>query len=780
MNVISNRITYNPASGYDANNQKVATIKTWAQYPLINGAFSNLEVSATVQDPSFSPPSKLTVRSFAYGGDKLPSDFAPYKVSGTTVSLDTPTIFPAGDYYVTQTNDSDYTTTYSADCNSSGYVNIGFNENKTCVIVNTYKSKTANLTVIADVVNPYGGSTKSPSDFKLYIDGVELKSGQSKDLSTESGLNNHKVSAGSDPDYTAGDWSLPCEPDGDITLNPGNPPQTCKVVYTKNAPPSPSCADTLMMLDRTISMFGDPQWILDEKTAAKALLKLYQDKIPPAPLPQVGVGRFGNNSGVSADIIGQLTDNYGTDSSTGDASFISPTAQVADTGGDGNGFELNPTNAFSDGSGYASNMNGAGDRHRFYNYNFSIPSGATINGIEVRLDWWLDSTYGNNSMSVELSWNGGTNWTSVQTSSVETTSDTNNKILGGSTNNWGRTWSFSNFSNANFRVRVTSNSNYSTRDFYLDWVPVKVYYTIPSSGLYSVIENGLNNVNSWTNLGDAITVGATELKNHGLADKEKVLILISDGTNVNLDQNNIKAGSGATTQSAINWAKTASDNAKLGSAGLLETNIYTIHFGNANPDGSYNPAPRDFIAGLASGDYPISGHQPGSKNDAGTSNDSVLIYNENHDGDNFYISPTSDMQGVFEDIGRAVCPAAGGGTPPTPSPPTITVITEVFNNYGGSKQPSDVTISIPTAVDPNQQSLPGKAWPGDTIIVSEGSYNITGSDLENYTKSDDCAGTISAGSNQTCKITYNQKAPSPPPLPPPPPNIIIDIWKETP
>ena len=226
-------ITYNPASGYDANNQKVATIKTWAQYPLINGAFSNLEVSATVQDPSFSPPSKLTVRSFVYGGDKLPGDFAPYKVSGTTVSLDTPTIFPAGDYYVTQTNDSDYTTTYSADCSSTGYVNIGFNENKTCVIVNTYKLKTANLTVVADVLNPYGGSTKSPSEFKLYIDGIEKQSGQSMDLSTEAGQNNHEVAAGSDPDYTAGNWSLPCAPNGDITLNPGDPPRPAELFIQK-------------------------------------------------------------------------------------------------------------------------------------------------------------------------------------------------------------------------------------------------------------------------------------------------------------------------------------------------------------------------------------------------------------------------------------------------------------------------------------------------------------------------------------------------------------------
>ena len=534
-----------------------------------------------------------------------------------------------------------------------------------------------------------------------------------------------------------------------------------------------------MMLDRTVSMFGNPQWIIDEKEAAKALLKLYQEKIPPDPLPQVGVGQFGNNSGVSAEIIGQLTNNYGTDSSvTTDTGFKSPSANVQNGSGDS---WSNAIGAYTDG-GTATSDNEA-DRHRYYNFGLNIPSGTTINGIEVKADTWSSDNSGC-QLGVDLSWNGGSNWSSEKTQNL--TGNESSYTLGNGTDDWGsHNWQSNEFSNSSFRLRVrdidpgSACTNSATT--YLDWIQIKVYYAIPSTGLYAVIENELDNVNSWTNLGDAILVGARELKDNGLPDRPKVLILISDGTNVNLDQTNIKPASAATTQSAINWAKTSSDNAKLGNAGLLKTNIYTIHFGNASPDGSYNPAPRDFIAGLASGDYPISGHQPGSKNDAGTSSTQSVIDAENSDGDNFYISPISaDMQGVFEDIGRAVCPAAGGGTPPTPSPPTITVITEVFNNYGGSKQPADATISMPTAVDPNQQSLPGKAWPGDTITVAEGSYTITGSDLDNYTKSSDCTGTISAGSNKTCKITYNQNAPPPPPLPPPPPNIIIDIWKETP
>lgn len=164
-----------------------------------------------------------------------------------------------------------------------------------------------------------------------------------------------------------------------------------------------------------------------------------------------------------------------------DTNYVSPSAQSADTGGDGNGFEGSPNNAFADGGGFATNLNGAGDRHRYYNYNLSIPPGATVNGIVVRPDWWLDSTSSTNDIDIELSWNGGSSWTSSKNEGTETTSDTNNKLVGSSNDTWGRTWSLSDFTNSNFRVRITMNSTSSSRDFFLDWLPVRVYYSTPGS-----------------------------------------------------------------------------------------------------------------------------------------------------------------------------------------------------------------------------------------------------------------------------------------------------------
>ncbi len=181
----------------------------------------------------------------------------------------------------------------------------------------------------------------------------------------------------------------------------------------------------------------------------------------------------GHQNGSLADATGVTNGNTG---------LVSPTVNSADTGGDGNGFEINPNNAYTDGvsgvSGSAQNIDGAGDRHRFSGYNFNIPPNATITGIQTRLDWWLDSTSGTNSVNVELSWNGGTSWTTAKSDTNESTSVSNTRTLGGTTDNWGHTWTGAELSPANFRVRITTNSTASTRDFYLDWIPVTVTYTV--------------------------------------------------------------------------------------------------------------------------------------------------------------------------------------------------------------------------------------------------------------------------------------------------------------
>ena len=143
----------------------------------------------------------------------------------------------------------------------------------------------------------------------------------------------------------------------------------------------------------------------------------------------------------------------------------------------------NPTNAYADGGGAASVSvsSGSTQRHQFYNYNISIPTTATIQGIEVRLDWWVNSTAGSGNLSAQLSWNNGSNWTSSKQDTTLSTSE-RTVILGGPGDTWGRTWTVSQLSNANFRVRVSAyNGASSSKTFYLDWVPVRVTYAVPTN-----------------------------------------------------------------------------------------------------------------------------------------------------------------------------------------------------------------------------------------------------------------------------------------------------------
>ena len=196
-----------------------------------------------------------------------------------------------------------------------------------------------------------------------------------------------------------------------------------------------------------------------------------------AALAEDGLALFTSQPDIAGNTF--VTDDCFPNNDTG---FLDPSAETADSGGDGDGFEDYPTWGFWNSSLYARNWNGAADRHRYYDYGISIDSSCVIAGIEVRLDWWLDSTSGTNSMDIELSWDGGTSWTPAKNDSGEHSSEQTEShyatwhVWGSASDTWGHAWTASELSNANFRVRLTSNSTSDFRDFFLDWVPVKVYY----------------------------------------------------------------------------------------------------------------------------------------------------------------------------------------------------------------------------------------------------------------------------------------------------------------
>lgn len=88
-----------------------------------------------------------------------------------------------------------------------------------------------------------------------------------------------------------------------------------------------------------------------------------------------------------------------------------------------------------------------------------------------------DSATGTPKSCIELSWNGGTTWTAAKTSTTFTTTEAT-YILGSGTDTWGRAWTTNELSN--FRVRITNVSSNNSRDFSLDWIPVRISYLPPA------------------------------------------------------------------------------------------------------------------------------------------------------------------------------------------------------------------------------------------------------------------------------------------------------------
>ena len=119
--------------------------------------------------------------------------------------------------------------------------------------------------------------------------------------------------------------------------------------------------------------------------------------------------------------------------------------------------------------------NSGKDKHLFYGFGVNLPGGATVQGIEVRLDGKVDSASGSPKFCVQLSWNGGTTWTAAKSTATLSTAELT-YMLGSSTDTWGRTWAASDFLSTNLRVQVSDIASSTARDFSLDWVALRVTY----------------------------------------------------------------------------------------------------------------------------------------------------------------------------------------------------------------------------------------------------------------------------------------------------------------
>jgi hypothetical protein len=280
------------------------------------------------------------------------------------------------------------------------------------------------------------------------------------------------------PDMTTDDWNTMVSIGNSMAATNGYVPQQSSDLYITDGTINDWLYGQHQILNYTFEMYPDtaaqggfypPDEVIPAETSRNREAVLYLLEQAACPYGVIG-----------------MSAQYCIATSTG---YRSATSQAAVTSGSGdnNGFQTSAGNMLADDGAYAVDTNsGTGtstsctstskDRHVLSNFGFNVPAGSAIQGIEVKLNSRADSTSGSPRFCVQLSWDGGTTWTTSITSGTLSTAETM-YIIGGVTNTWGRTWTNNDFTNANFRVRLTMVASNTSRDFSLDWVGVQVRYT---------------------------------------------------------------------------------------------------------------------------------------------------------------------------------------------------------------------------------------------------------------------------------------------------------------
>lgn len=203
-----------------------------------------------------------------------------------------------------------------------------------------------------------------------------------------------------------------------------------------------------------------------------------------------------------------------------DTGWKNPTA----TGGTYNDW-ANPTNAYSSDDNRTSVNFGpsVSPSQSYETFGFSIPAGATINGIEAKNECYA-SGVGDPIDKIWLSLHSVSGGGDSGLAPTHTTSEVI-YTLGGASNLWNLSWTPSDFSDANFYCYLTAEKKGAgAYTAYVDHIQLKVYYTMPTpspsiSDQLNITENvsientalGGISVSDQLNITESITTNISDL-----------------------------------------------------------------------------------------------------------------------------------------------------------------------------------------------------------------------------------------------------------------------------
>ncbi|MDF1497940.1 MAG: hypothetical protein P1P85_01100 [Patescibacteria group bacterium] len=157
-------------------------------------------------------------------------------------------------------------------------------------------------------------------------------------------------------------------------------------------------------------------------------------------------------------------------------------------------------------------------------FTLNVPADAlSIDGIKVEIEAQENNNSCDGYLNTYLSWDGGSGYTAAYRSpdSGELSMNFTLYTEGGTTDTWGRAWSASEFSNANFKVKIEGSNSKSGKNIEIDYVWVTIYYTpgsTPPVASSVSIDGGATSVTLIENTTKTITCTATVTDENGYAD----------------------------------------------------------------------------------------------------------------------------------------------------------------------------------------------------------------------------------------------------------------------
>ena len=278
------------------------------------------------------------------------------------------------------------------------------------------------------------------------------------------------------------------------------------------------------------------------------------------------------------------------------------------------------------------------------------------------------------------------------------------------------------------------------------------YTSIPGSTTFLSVITNVDNTNGGTKKPSDFTITVS-----GNSPSPSTFFGSSSGTSVGLKAGIYKVTASAISGYAATYSSGCSGTASGGLVKCTVTNQYTPPPGSTtflnvvtkvdNTNGG-TKKPSDFT-------ITVSGNSPKPALFAGSSSGTSVTLQAGK----YSVSETS-ISGYTTAYSSGCSGTANGGVPKsctvtnlfTPVLATLVITTKVDNTNGGTKKPSDFTITV-SGNSPKPALFAGSSS-GTTVMLKPGTYSVTESSVIGYTAtySSGCSGTISVGQTLSCTV----------------------------